>query len=391
MKKFSSPFFRHMCLISVFMLSIPSASFAGDIDPDLDEHQYSYGENAGWLNFDTGPDPGVEVKEETVEGFAWAENIGWINLSPDAPGGVAIDGDGNLSGWAWGENVGWISFSCQNLDYCETALYGVSIDYTTGMFSGMAWSENIGWINFSHDQAAWYGVKTAVPNLKAFLGNNTGAPEAPAYIWDWFADVYNAGDNEAYFSSGQTIFTDEMPSDSILYRNVEVSGLTSISGTGTVACSLGDGDASNVLTCVASGGDLAIGGGNGGFRVMVQATALTAGEKINPATDGVCLVDPDSLVKESDGTDNDCADSVVVSQAPTIYYVEPAGFCGGKTPCFEKIQEPLDIAPAGVSVRIGGGTYGENMQIDGSVAVEVGCPSDFSDTSPGTPTVLIGF
>lgn len=119
---------------------------AENIDPYDEDSQYAYGENVGWLNFEPGQGPGVQVSSADVQGFVWAENIGWINLSPTSHGGVVNDGAGNLSGYAWGENVGWINFAPTVPG--DPADYGVKID-DDGNFSGWAWGENIGWVNFN--------------------------------------------------------------------------------------------------------------------------------------------------------------------------------------------------------------------------------------------------
>jgi hypothetical protein len=114
--------------------------YTGNIDPDDDDSQFAWGENAGWINFQPVYGPGVNVTDTDLSGLAWAENFGWLNLSPSSAG-VVNDGYGNLSGYAWGENMGWVNFS--------PAGAGVVIDPATGVFSGYAWGENIGWINFA--------------------------------------------------------------------------------------------------------------------------------------------------------------------------------------------------------------------------------------------------
>ncbi len=78
-----------------------SAAIAENIDPDDDGHQYAWGENVGWLNFDPSLGIGITVDYDYITGYVWAENIGWINLSP-AIAGVTNDGSGNLSGWGMG-------------------------------------------------------------------------------------------------------------------------------------------------------------------------------------------------------------------------------------------------------------------------------------------------
>ncbi len=130
-----------------------------NIDPNDDGHQYGWGENAGWLNFEPNLGIGVTVGDTAITGYVWAENIGWINLSPASYGGVTHDGAGELGGYAWGENVGWISLSCEDSGTCGSVDYGVTID-GDGYFCGYAWGENIGWINFDMIVQTDYRVVT---------------------------------------------------------------------------------------------------------------------------------------------------------------------------------------------------------------------------------------
>ncbi len=136
-------------LLMVFAAALGGPpAFAANIDPADDGSRYSYGENAGWLNFKPSSGPGVTVADAFLTGYVWAENIGWISLSCLNTAncnimnyGVTNDGNGNLSGYAWSENAGWINFNPSG--------GGVTINATTGVFSGYACGENIGWINFS--------------------------------------------------------------------------------------------------------------------------------------------------------------------------------------------------------------------------------------------------
>jgi hypothetical protein len=43
-------------------------------------------------------------------------------------------------------------------------------------------------------------------------------------------------------------------------------------------------------------------------------------------------------------------------------YVDPAGSCGGNTPCYTTIQAAIDAAGAGVVIKIKSGTYPENAE-----------------------------
>jgi len=134
---------------SVLWLLVTTSVYAGNINPDSDEHKYIYSENVGWSNLSPSEGNGVTVEDEKITGYLWSENIGWINFAP-IHGGIAHDGRGNLSGYAWSENCGWINFSCTTNNSCSSVDYGVTIDTTTGLFSGYAWGENIGWVKFDY-------------------------------------------------------------------------------------------------------------------------------------------------------------------------------------------------------------------------------------------------
>ncbi len=169
---------RHtLCaIITIILLFICCPGYAAEnIDPADDDHQYTWGENVGWLNAEPSGDggDGVEVDGFKLKGYVWAENIGWISLSCENNGvcgtsdyGVTNDGTGKLSGFAWSETAGWINFSCDTNDTCGSVAYGVTVDPVTGdpetsAFSGYAWGENIGWIRFDHAFASTSGVETS--------------------------------------------------------------------------------------------------------------------------------------------------------------------------------------------------------------------------------------
>lgn len=137
-------------------LSFVSFARAENIDPGNDDHQYAWGENAGWFNAEPSGNggPGIDVGDFTLMGWMWGENVGWVSLScantascGTAAYGVTNNGFGVLSGFAWGENSGWINFAPSTCGGDPTC--GVRVNPATGYFSGRAWGENIGWVTFS--------------------------------------------------------------------------------------------------------------------------------------------------------------------------------------------------------------------------------------------------
>lgn len=187
--------------VVVVLLLAGSAAFlaAETIDPNNDDSQYAWAENAGWLNAEPGGDggPGMAIFEDRVDGWMWSENLGWISLScintdscQRVDYKVDHDGAGSLSGYAWSENAGWISFSCENTVSCATVNYSVTLDTRTGELAGWAWSENVGWISFSCVNTAScatvdYGVQTNPDQLTAMI----------------FADGFESGDTSAWSST----------------------------------------------------------------------------------------------------------------------------------------------------------------------------------------------
>ena len=57
--------------------------------------------------------------------------------------------NGDLAGLAWGENVGWINFDTRPT--LSGMGMQASFNTTTRRFAGFAWGENIGWINLDDD------------------------------------------------------------------------------------------------------------------------------------------------------------------------------------------------------------------------------------------------
>ncbi len=132
--------------------------------------------------------------------------------------------------------------------------------------------------------------------------NVSGATNFPNG-WTWTLTVSNSGSSAAFFEDQQTVLTDNLPNGNISYGTPTVSAVTGFFA-GAIVCTISGSD----LTCIASGTvQMEV---NGGFQVSVAATPTAPGIFANPRAGGVCMVDPDSDVRELDETNNSCSDSV---------------------------------------------------------------------------------
>ncbi len=152
------------------------------------------------------------------------------------------------------------------------------------------------------------------PNFQATKVNNVGGSTSVGTSWTWTITLKNAiavAGNA--FSTGKTIFTDDLPNANITYG---APVLGNFSGTfvnpQNIACAI----VTNVLTCTANGGSVNF-RANASVDVTFTATATAAGTFSNPSAGGTCKIDPALLHNETNEGDNDCnlgtADTVTVS------------------------------------------------------------------------------
>lgn len=214
------------------------------------------------------------------------------------------------------------------------------------------------------------------PDLSVIKSNNvSGAlPVGNAFVWTLVVNNLVAA-GAAEFADGQTILTDDLPDSGATYA---VGAVKTTGSTGTINCSI----AANILTCEASGvvtipaaltGAVSITNGSatligtgtsfstelsvgsivslagvsytvasitndteliltvayagatatglavpGSFHVPVIVTTTAEGSLVNPKSGGICRVDSGTALFEIDETNNDCADTVSVSDLPSL-------------------------------------------------------------------------
>jgi uncharacterized repeat protein (TIGR01451 family) len=144
-----------------------------------------------------------------------------------------------------------------------------------------------------------------IANLTAIKSNNVSGTGVVDTSFNWSILLANSI-NQATFTDGQTILSDQLPTTNISYGGVTTSGAVNVTNSGNIGCSITGG----LLTCTASGGSVIFETGSS-ISTNISATASATGVYVNP-TSGLCVIDPNNLVYETDETDNTCFDMVII-------------------------------------------------------------------------------
>jgi predicted outer membrane repeat protein len=151
------------------------------------------------------------------------------------------------------------------------------------------------------------------PDLQVSKANDTGGEATTGTPFHWTLTITNIGITRGVFSAGQEILVDDLPVGPA-YGAPTVVDLVNVIGGADIDCGIAD----NTLTCEAGDGDVTVEAG-GGFALTFSVTANDAGTLRNPA--GICRVDPDGRVIESDENNNCPADTVTVAIALRSIYL----------------------------------------------------------------------
>lgn len=154
------------------------------------------------------------------------------------------------------------------------------------------------------------------PDLSAAKANNAGGPILTGATFQWTITITNNQPDGASFTDGQDILRDQLPNGPT-YGTPTAGNFNNIINSGNISCAI---DLNNLLTCEASGAIVTIGNSPASFTVTFDVTPIEAGTLINPDS-GVCRVDPDDVIAETNNFNNDCTpnpDSVTVNAAPDV-------------------------------------------------------------------------
>jgi hypothetical protein len=215
------------------------------------------------------------------------------------------------------------------------------------------------------------GVATAnvivqCPDLAITKTNNVSGNVILGNNWTWTIHVANGGLIPAPFSAGNTVVLDNLPNANVTYGSPAIANVSGVSGTLVPSI-----DGSANLTVTASGAVTLNAGGS--FDVQFTATPTVTGTYGNPRAGGVCVVDPNNNVSESNEGNNSGTNAVIVT-CPSI-----TGTVSGNN----------SICPGGsalVTVTVSGGTPTYSVTLNNGGGTQLGTGPFFFSVNPAATT-----
>ncbi len=175
----------------------------------------------------------------------------------------------------------------------------------------------------TYTASAFAIVVATQPELSIVKTNDLVSSALVGYPFTWNLQVLNGSSSGlAQFATGQVLLTDALPAGPTYGTPSVTMGAIQPGGLGMIGCSI----TSNVLTCTANEGAVTLPTGSI-FTVSFSVTPSGAGTLVNPSG-GVCQVDPNGLITESNEGNNNCANSVAVV-APSMTMAKTANPASG--------------------------------------------------------------
>lgn len=208
----------------------------------------------------------------------------------------------------------------------------------------------------------------AAVDLTAQKSNNMGGTGEVGTPFNWTINMANTGSLDATFDSGEVLLQDVLPS-SPTYGPPTSGNFSGITGSNFISCSM----ASQTLTCTASGGSVTI-GSSGSFDVVFSVTPTIPGTLDNPAQDGICQVDPANQEVEADENNNNCADSVIVEEEPTVIDLVSFGVEANNGQAIITWETATEIDNAGFNIYRAQSIAGPWIQVNSALIGAQGDP-----------------
>lgn len=209
-------------------------------------------------------------------------------------------------------------------------------------------------------------VSVQCSDLTIAKTNNVSGTIVLGGYWTWTIHVANAGLVAAPFASGNTLALDNLPNVNVIYGSPTIANASGLSGTMVPAI-----DASENLTVTASGAVTLNPGGS--FDLQVTATPSLVGTYGNPRSGGVCVVDPNNVISESNEANNSATNGVIVT-CPNI-----SGAISGSTSICQGNS-------AVVTVSLSGGIPPYTVTLNNGGGTQTGSSPLFFTVAPATTT-----
>ncbi len=181
-----------------------------------------------------------------------------------------------------------------------------------------------------------YDFEPLVIDLTIDKTDSPGGPYDTGVSWAWDLVITNdaASNTDAVFNGDEVVLTDDLPASGLTYGAITVTGSAGVTGADEVTCAI---DGASTLTCTVNSGETLTLPPGETLTVSLEVTGDTAGDYDNPRTAGVCAVDTGAAVDEVDELNNDCADSVTITQ--------PSPECGLLLNCSFEEDTDADLVP----------------------------------------------
>jgi hypothetical protein len=149
-------------------------------------------------------------------------------------------------------------------------------------------------------------------DLIASLANNVSGEVGYGGAFTWTLTITNTNAISARFTTSQIILQDDLPHPGAFYGIPVIQNTRGI--TGTVDCEI----ATYTLTCSAKS-EVTMDASGSKFEVNIPVTLSMGGLLTNPRSEGVCSVDPNGVIVETDEDNNACnSDSVKTKPIPVF-------------------------------------------------------------------------
>ncbi len=192
------------------------------------------------------------------------------------------------------------------------------------------------------------GAYESTIDLTATKTNDSGGAVTLGNSFNWTITVQNTGAGPVSFTDGQTILQDTLPVGPT-YGLPAVQNVVNVTNNANIQCvmfAIFPG-----LFCSASGATVTLGAATGRFDVIFSVAPNATGTLTNP-TGGGCSVDPNALFAETSETNNNCLDTLTITDVPVSQSVGASGGTFIATGGTTTVAIPPSTVPEGSTLRV---------------------------------------